>query len=362
VDELILACRFLVSAVFLIAAFGKLSDLDGSRKAVQDFGVPTAFARPLGTLLPYLELGIGVALLTGTTYVLAALSAFVLSASLLVAVGVNLVAGRAPQCHCFGQIYSSPIGWKTVLQLLLLTVAAAVVAFHSERSDEFGLERMIVLVPPEQRAWLIGGICLICYSGFLTWIALNLRHQQERLVRRVDVLELQFFGKNGVQAKRAQGHLGLAVDANAPEFSLNDLNGLEVSLHGLLSQGSTVVAIFMDPDCDACDAMLPNVELWQKALLPATELIIISRGPVEQNIAKFGNRSIRNVLVERAREISNAFRCPGTPAAVWISADGRVASSLAMGPAAIGALVKAIQADDNPLPSVSLESARLLVQ
>jgi peroxiredoxin len=177
-------------------------------------------------------------------------------------------------------------------------------------------------------------------------------------------LERRIFGEDDVRdaGRDARLALGLAVDATAPPFSLNDLDGNPVSLHGLLAQGRSVVALFMDPDCDACSAMLPDVERWQQALRPGTDLIIISRGAIERNIEKFGNRPIRHVLLERAGEVSHAFRCPGTPAAVWISADGRIASSLVMGPAGIRTLVKAIYADNSAPSGVRLESPALSVQ
>ena len=140
--------------------------------------------------------------------------------------------------------------------------------------------------------------------------------------------------------------LGLPVDAPAPNFILNDLNGIAISLHDFLSRGHSLVIIFMDPDCEACATLLSEVEKWQIELRPATDVIVISRGTVGENLAMFGNRPIRDVLVECVREVSHAYRCPATPAAVWISQDGSVASSLAMGPAGIKSLVKAISADN----------------
>jgi hypothetical protein len=229
--------------------------------------------------------------------------------------------------------------------------AAAAVAFHPARSDVVGLDTFFPFVSLEQKAWLIGALALARCAAALTYLVLNLHAQHRRLLQRLDVLERKVFENSNYQRPGdAPIQLGLPLDDVAPKFTLNNLNGQEVSLQGLLSQGKSVVAIFMDPDCDPCTAMLPNIEFWQKTLPPRTELVVISRGTIAQNIAKFGNRAIRNVLIQRDREVANEFQCRGTPGAVWISPDGRVASSLAMGPPAIITLITAVQADSNLVP------------
>ena len=55
-DAALLIARLVLGAVFTLAGVAKLSDLKGSRRAVIDFGVPSAIAAPLGLLLPVAEL------------------------------------------------------------------------------------------------------------------------------------------------------------------------------------------------------------------------------------------------------------------------------------------------------------------
>ena len=52
----VLAIRMLLAAVFAVAGIAKLRDLDGSRGAMRDFGVPANLAGPAGVLLPVAEL------------------------------------------------------------------------------------------------------------------------------------------------------------------------------------------------------------------------------------------------------------------------------------------------------------------
>jgi uncharacterized membrane protein YphA (DoxX/SURF4 family) len=66
-DAALLIARLVLAAVFSLAGVAKLSDLKGSRRAIIDFGVPSAIAAPLGLLLPVAELGVAATLLPATT-------------------------------------------------------------------------------------------------------------------------------------------------------------------------------------------------------------------------------------------------------------------------------------------------------
>ena len=45
------------------------------------------------------------------------------------AIGVSLARGRRPDCHCFGQVHSAPIGWSTLMRNLGLACIAAFVVW-----------------------------------------------------------------------------------------------------------------------------------------------------------------------------------------------------------------------------------------
>jgi len=55
-DAALLIARLVLAGVFTLAGVAKLSDLKGSRRAIINFGVPSAIAAPLGLLLPLAEL------------------------------------------------------------------------------------------------------------------------------------------------------------------------------------------------------------------------------------------------------------------------------------------------------------------
>jgi Methylamine utilisation protein MauE len=113
-DAALLIARLVLAAVFSLAGVAKLSDLKGSRRAIIDFGVPSAIAAPLGLLLPVAELSVAATLLLASTAWLGALGAMALLSVFVVGITYNLARGRKPECHCFGQLHSAPAGWKAL--------------------------------------------------------------------------------------------------------------------------------------------------------------------------------------------------------------------------------------------------------
>lgn len=66
-DTALLAARLLLALVFVMAGMVKLADRAGSRRAIVDFGLPAAFAGPLGILLPLAELAVTITLIPPAT-------------------------------------------------------------------------------------------------------------------------------------------------------------------------------------------------------------------------------------------------------------------------------------------------------
>ena len=111
-DIMLILFRIALSGVFIVAAVGKFADRPGSRKSMQDFGVPAVFAGFFGLVVPVVELLAAVALIPGATAWYGAAACLALLFAFIAGISFNLALGRKPDCHCFGQIHSSPIGWK----------------------------------------------------------------------------------------------------------------------------------------------------------------------------------------------------------------------------------------------------------
>src|SRR5512139_1671746 len=105
-ETILLLIRLFLFGVFALAGIGKLLDRKGSEKAVREFGVPAGVAGPTAFILPIVELVIAIGLLfTGSSW-MAAIGALLL---LLIFIGgmlYQMAQGKAPDCHCFGQLHS----------------------------------------------------------------------------------------------------------------------------------------------------------------------------------------------------------------------------------------------------------------
>jgi hypothetical protein len=120
-----LASRFAVGLIFLAAGAEKLFDTAEFERAVADYQlVPRRLVGLLARSLPLVELFAGSALLAGVFVPAAGLLAAGCLVAFSVAVGINLVRGRAIDCGCGGVAASREIGWDLVAGDLLLAAAA----------------------------------------------------------------------------------------------------------------------------------------------------------------------------------------------------------------------------------------------
>ena len=132
----------------------------------------------------------------------------------------------------------------------------------------------------------------------------------------------------GVAAPATARPLGLAVGAPAPAFRLGTTAGGEVALDDLLADGP-VALVFTAPRCDACTELLPDLAAAPQPGRP--RVVVIGAGPAAANAAKAREGGLDRILLDARRKVAEAYAAPGTPAAVIVSTDGRIASPVAMG-------------------------------
>ncbi len=355
-EVVLLPARLLLATVFVVAGVAKLADRAGSRQALIGFGVPAGLATLLGGLLPLAELAAAVALLSTTWAWYGAVGALALLLLFVLGIGVNLALGRTPECHCFGQISSSPAGWSTLARNLALAAVAGLVVWQGP--DHLGPSAVSWLgdLSTPQRAGLIGGIVGLVLLAAEGWLLLQMLRQQGRLLLRLEGLEARL-ASDGVAptasgAPLAQPAAGLAVGTQAPGFRLDGLRGETLTLEALLAPGKPVLLFFTHPDCGPCQSLLPDVGRWQREHAAVT-VAVVSEGTAEANRAKTAEHGVTQVLLQQKREVAEAYLAYGTPAAVVVGPDGAIGSPLALGPDAIRALVASVLGGGTPAPMPS---------
>jgi thiol-disulfide isomerase/thioredoxin len=129
------------------------------------------------------------------------------------------------------------------------------------------------------------------------------------------------------------------VGEDAPEVKLPDLEGHIVELADF--RGHETLVLFWNPGCGFCQQMLPDLKQWEsEAPEGSPRLLVVSAGTEEAN-KEMGLAS--PVLLDQQFAVGRAFGASGTPSAVLVDAQGKVASEVAVGAPGVLELAEADQ-------------------
>jgi peroxiredoxin/uncharacterized membrane protein YphA (DoxX/SURF4 family) len=348
----LLVCRVVLAAVFVVAGVAKLADLEGSRRAVGEFGVPERFVTLLGGLLPVGELAVGLALLITPAARFGAVGAGVLLLAFIAAIGTAMAAGRQPDCHCFGQVHSAPAGPRTLARNLVLLGLAGFVAVGGWKHPGISATHWTVQVAAAWLVAIVAGLVIAGLIGFQVWFSLQLLAQNGRTIARLGELEDAVaaltgrdrdfpFDECGGPAELGSGlsGVGLPVGSPAPEFALRDLAGERHSLASLRAGARSLLLVFSDANCGPCQSLMPEVAVWQRQYAELLRTVVVAAGDPEVNRAKAQEHGLGLVLIQEVREIAELYEAVGTPMALVVGADGLIQSPTAGGVEAIRTLV-----------------------
>jgi thiol-disulfide isomerase/thioredoxin len=360
-DALLLTSRLLLAAVLAVAALAKLADREGSRQAVVAFGAPRSAAAPLALVLPVAELAVAVLLLPAATALAGALGALVLLLLFSAAIALNLVRGREPECHCFGQLHSAPAGPGALVRNGLLAVVAALTLAATLAGDDPSAVGWVERLDGAETAVLaIGAAALVlAVAGAMAFVSLLRSHG--RVLARLERMERTLAAAGLTGQPRAERVVrGLEPGTPAPRFA---------GLDELLASRLPALLLFVSPGCDPCRALLPEVALWQTEHADRLSVAVVSTGEPEKVGAEAAELGLKRVLVDEGLELYHVFEANGTPSGVLIAADGSIGSHVASGQEQIEALVAGVvdapgmpiyaPIPDLELPSLDGESVNL---
>lgn len=305
-----------LAVVFALAGVAKLADRTGTRTAVAAFGVPRALVAPAGLFVPIAELAVAVLLLVPGTRTAGAAGALALLTLLSAAVAVSMARGRAPQCHCFGQLHSEPAGWTTLGRNAALAALAAVAL----AADPVAVGGTAILLA-------IAATVVVAAAGAAVLGFLSLLRSHGRLLMRLDALEraLALAGIEVDAQEPEMPQLGLAPGTAAPSFA---------ALDELLAPQLPLLLVFTSPDCGPCQTLLPRLAAWQRDYGDRLTIAVISTG----------DEAAEHVVVDEDLAIYRDYEANGTPSALLVAADGTIASFVAGGPDAVEGLVDRVLA------------------
>ena len=122
----LLTIRLVLFVILAVAGIAKLLDREGSEKAVAAFGTPEPFIRTFAVLIPIAELIFAFCLLFVTYSWIGAAGALLLMVTFIGGMLIQMIKGEAPDCHCFGQVHSEPVGPKSLIRNILIGILPVV--------------------------------------------------------------------------------------------------------------------------------------------------------------------------------------------------------------------------------------------
>ena len=327
---ILFTARVLLAALFFISSVSKLlSGFAKSRKALADFGVPSWLVAPSSIALPCAELIIACLLVPAGSARIGAVSALAMLMIFNAAISANLAVGNKPNCNCFGQLHSAPIGWTTFARNSVLAGLAGWVVWQLPRQPSGSLLQAIQGLSGREIAVTVIAFLAFAAIGAQALVMLQLFRQNGRLLLRMEALEARLAVANLGAAAAAVAPppippSGLPMGSVAPEFELLSLQGAKTALRGLLSEGKDLLLIFSSPNCGPCNALMPYIAGWQSSLAAEVKVVLISDGRRDLNRAKAAEHHVIDVLVEKKRKVAEKYKAFGTPTAVVVRQDGTI--------------------------------------
>jgi len=138
---------------------------------------------------------------------------------------------------------------------------------------------------------------------------------------------------------------GPDLGSGSSRLPLPTIDGAFLSLDDFRGQQTAVV--FWNVTCGFCQRMLPDLkEIEEEAGEKISQVLIVSQGDIEANRAQ-GLKS--RMVIDDGFTMGRAFGANGTPSAIVLDEDGKVASSLAVGAdAVLNLLDETLALDDAP--------------
>lgn len=347
----LLSARVILALVFIVAGVTKFIDIPGTQKALIGFSLPNTLVKPFSILLPLSEIAIGIALLLAQSAWWGGIGAFLLLVVFIVGIIASLIRGQKPDCHCFGQLYSKPIGASTLIRNGLFIATSLFIIWGSDRFTTLSIFSWMEYLSITQVLGFVWNSVLLSLLALQGWFIFNIVQQNGRLLLRIESLEQrsanstenteEFLTSDSVIKRDPIGKA-------APPFQLPDVNGVPHTLQSFFDTGKPVVLIFSDPQCGPCNALLPEIALWQQNYSHVVTFVVVSRGSNELNRAKQDQHTITHILLQNNWEVADLYQVSGTPSAILIQSNGTVGSSLCAGREAIHELVQRTVDDKRP--------------
>lgn len=115
---------------FLAAACAKLAAPRAVAPFLEAVSLPEKWARPVSTIIPWLEITLGGALVAGILPLVTAMAAAAMALIFGAVLGVALVRGVREPCRCFGALDANELTWVSLTRPIFLLLAASLLSYQ----------------------------------------------------------------------------------------------------------------------------------------------------------------------------------------------------------------------------------------
>ncbi|HEY1134758.1 MAG TPA: MauE/DoxX family redox-associated membrane protein [Nocardioides sp.] len=245
-------------------------------------------------------------------------------------VALTLAARRDEEvaCGCFGAWSAEPVSWLSVAR----TASLAALAAGALASGGDGLVRTLAEATATQTATGLAGAVLLGLVLVLTSALGAARGEVGAVERRLATPAPSV----GAWAGEV-GPASYPLDVNGiPDRTGAPVPDVEVVLAGgqvrrleHLVGGRGLLLVVVSHGCATCHTLLAELPAWQEELGYGARIQVVTSSDRDRILEEFPD--VAPLLALGAAGLRAALDIPGTPAAVLIGADGRVATRVAAG-------------------------------
>jgi cation transport ATPase len=118
-----------MAGFFLVFSFFKLMNLKGFAEGYATYDVIARHFYTWGFIYPFIELGLGIAYLTGYNLIVTNAVTLLVMAVSTIGVVQSILDKRVIQCACVGTVFKLPLGKVTLFEDLLMVLMSAIILF-----------------------------------------------------------------------------------------------------------------------------------------------------------------------------------------------------------------------------------------
>jgi len=122
---------------------------------------------------------------------------------------------------------------------------------------------------------------------------------------------------------------GLSIGTTAPIFTSSGLDDNILALRTLIEQRQAFLLIFVSPNCEDCQALVPSIHAWREKY--GLTLVLVSIGNLSETESKLAGFRDSPFCFCQGGRMAEAFGASVFPSAVLIDRNAKIASELQWG-------------------------------